>query len=127
MLAALPPEKEYFSIGETSRITGVKPYVLRYWEREFALLRPVRRTSGHRKFMRRDLETIRRLRELLYDRKFTIEGARKLLRQEAKRGLAQGTLPEFGESVAAVQTLKEVKAELSEILEMLRTSDASDA
>lgn len=127
MFTALPPEKEYYSIGEASRITGVKPHVLRYWEKEVPSLRPMRRTSGHRKFTRRDMETIRHLRELLYDKRLTLEGAKKLLRQEAKRGPAQAFLPEFGESSAAVQALKEVKAELSELLDLLKASDVSDA
>ena len=126
MFTALPPEKEYYSIGEASRITGVKPHILRYWEREFALLRPVRRASGHRKFTRRDMETIRRLRELLYDRRFTIEGAKKLLRQETKRGPAQGVLTEFDGATAAVQVLKEMRAELAELVDALRRSDVAD-
>src|SRR3989338_4707326 len=94
------PEKEYFSIGETSRITGVKPYILRYWEREFSLLRPLCRTSGHRKFTRRDLESIQRIRELLYDRRFTVAGAKKHLKSEVRRGPAQASL-EFGDASAA--------------------------
>ncbi len=122
MLVALPPEKEYYSIGEVTRLTGVKPYILRYWEREFALLRPMRRTSGHRKFTRQDLEAIRRIRELLYDKRFTIEGAKKLIRLETKRGPEQAAL-ELGESSAAVQTLKEVKSVLAEMLDSLRRSD----
>jgi DNA-binding transcriptional MerR regulator len=123
MFDALPPEKEYFSIGETSRIVGVKPYILRYWEKEFGLLRPMRRTSGHRKFTRKDLEMIRRIRELLYDRRFTVEGAKKHLRTEAKKGPAQATL-EFEGASAAVQALREVKAELAEMLDGLRDADA---
>jgi DNA-binding transcriptional MerR regulator len=118
MFVVPPPEKEYFSIGETSRITGVKPYILRYWEREFALLRPLRRTSGHRKFTRRDLENIQRIRELLYDRRFTVEGAKKFLRAETKRGPSQPSL-EFTDASAAVQALKEVKEELSSMLQSL--------
>ncbi len=127
MFDALPPDKEYFSIGETGRIAGVKPYILRYWEREFGLLRPMRRVSGHRKFTRKDLETIRRIRELLYERRFTVEGAKKFLKQEAKRGPAQASL-DFEDASAAVQVLKEVKAELAEMLESLKGSDvAGDA
>jgi DNA-binding transcriptional MerR regulator len=126
MFDALPPEKDFFSIGEASRITGVKPHILRYWEREFALLRPMRRVSGHRKFTRRDMETIRRIRELLYERRFTVEGAKKFLRAEAKKGPAQANLA-FEDTSAAVQALKDVKSELEEMLESLRSSSTADA
>ena len=85
----------------------------------------MRRTSGHRKFTRKDLEMIRRIRELLYERRFTVEGAKKHLRAEAKKGPAQATL-EFEGASAAVQTLREVKAELAEMLDSLRDSDAEN-
>jgi DNA-binding transcriptional MerR regulator len=116
---SLPPEKEYYTIGEIGRIAGVKPHVLRYWEREFSLLRPIRRASGHRQFTRRDVQTVQRIRELLYDKRFTLEGAKKLLRQETRRGPAQVSM-EFDGASAAVQALREAKAELKDILESLR-------
>lgn len=116
---ALPMEKEYYTIGEIGRIAGVKPHVLRYWEREFSLLRPIRRASGHRQFTRRDVQTVQRIRELLYDKRFTLEGAKKLLRQETRRGPSQVSLELDGAS-AAVHVLHEIKAELKDILESLR-------
>ncbi len=122
MSFTLPAEKEYFSIGEVSRITGVRPYVLRYWESRFGLLRPARRDSGQRKFTRRDVETIGRIRELLYERRFTIEGAKKHLRQEAKKGPVQMPL-ELAESSAAVETLREIKKELADLLHDLKSAD----
>ena len=118
----IPAEKEYFSIGETSRITGVKPYILRYWESKFSLIRPLRRDSGQRRFTRRDVETIGKIRELLYDRRFRIEGAKKFLRQQAKKGPEQVSL-ELGESAAALQCLREVKTELSALLMDLKQAD----
>ncbi len=126
MSFSLPAEKEYFSIGEVSRITGVRPYVLRYWESRFGLLRPARRDSGQRKFTRRDVETIARIRELLYDRRFTIEGAKKHLRQEAKKGPVQMPL-ELAESAAAVETLREIKKELADLLHDLKSADFPSA
>jgi DNA-binding transcriptional MerR regulator len=120
----LPAEKEFFSIGEASRITGVKTYILRYWESKFGLLRPARRDSGQRKFTRRDLETIQKIRELLYDRRFTIEGARKHLRQEARRGPAQASL-ELSDDSAALATLREVKKEISDLLRTFKTTEYS--
>jgi DNA-binding transcriptional MerR regulator len=122
----LPAEKEFYSIGEASRLTGVKPHVLRYWEASFGLIRPARRDSGQRKFTRRDLETVQRIRELLYEKRFTIEGAKKHLRHEAKKGPAQMSL-ELGDSAAAVEALRDVKKELSEILRALRGADFADA
>ncbi|MBI4397266.1 MAG: MerR family transcriptional regulator [Elusimicrobia bacterium] len=124
MIVSLPAEKEYFSIGEVSRITGVKPYILRYWESRFGLLRPNRRESGQRKFTRRDVETICRIRELLYERRFTIEGAKKHLRQQDKKAPVQISL-ELAESSAAAETLKEVKKELTDILQVLRNGNYS--
>lgn len=124
MNPAFPPEKEFFSIGEVSRITGVKPYILRYWESVFGLLRPARRESGQRRFSRRDVETIGRIRELLYEKRFTIEGAKKHLRQEARRGPAQMQMPlELTQSAASVEILREIKKELGEVVKLLRDGD----
>jgi DNA-binding transcriptional MerR regulator len=121
-MLTLPTEKDFFSIGEASRITGVKTYILRYWESKFGLLRPARRDSGQRKFARKDLETIQKIRELLYDRRFTIEGARKHLRLEAKKGSIQMPL-ELADSSAAVETLRDVKKEISELLRTLKSNE----
>lgn len=80
--AAIPPDKLYFKIGEVARIVGVKPYVLRYWETEFRVLRPGKTRSKHRLYRRRDVETLIKIKTLLHDQRFTIEGARKQLRAE---------------------------------------------
>ncbi len=77
------PEKLYFKIGEVSQITGVEPYVLRYWESEFKIINPVRTNSKQRLYRRRDLELILEVKKLLYKEKFTIAGAKKRL-QEVK-------------------------------------------
>ena len=81
--ALVPQEKLYFKIGEVAKIVGVKPYVLRYWETEFSMVRPGKTRSKHRLYRRKDVETLVRIKELLHDRRFTIEGARKHLRSEA--------------------------------------------
>lgn len=75
------PDKLYFRVGEASRLTGVAPYVLRFWESEFTLLRPERTPAGQRLYRRRDIELILRLKHLLHEKKFTIEGARRHLRR----------------------------------------------
>lgn len=72
--------QDYFTIGEVSRKTGIPVYTLRYWESRFRLLRPVRRESGHRRFTKKDMETIFAVKDLVFRRKFTLAGAKKMLR-----------------------------------------------
>ena len=78
------PDKLYFKIGEVSRIVGVKPYVLRYWETEFELLKPGKAPSRHRLYKKRDVELLLEIKRLLYAEGFTIEGARKKLKDAKK-------------------------------------------
>lgn len=73
------PSKRYFTIGEVSDLCGVKPHVLRYWEQEFTQLKPVKRRGNRRYYQHHEVLLIRRIRELLYDRGFTISGARNRL------------------------------------------------
>jgi DNA-binding transcriptional MerR regulator len=75
------PDKLFFRIGEVGRITGVKPYVLRYWETVFPRIRPQKTRSGQRLYRRKDVETVLLVKKLLWDQRFTIEGARKKLRE----------------------------------------------
>ena len=77
------PNKLYFKIGEVSTITGVEPYVLRYWESEFKAIKPSRTQSKQRIYRRKDVELIIEVKKILYEEKFTIAGARKRL-QEVK-------------------------------------------
>lgn len=79
--AATLPDKLFFRIGEVGRITGVKPYVLRYWESVFPRIRPQKTRSGQRLYRRKDVETVLLVKKLLWDQRFTIEGARKRLRE----------------------------------------------
>ena len=80
------PQKLYFRIGEVSRLVGVKPYVLRYWETEFPGLAPNKSGAGHRFYRRKDVELLLQIKQLLYDKRFTIEGARRHLETAAKTG-----------------------------------------
>jgi len=73
------PQKELFRIGEVSRLTALKAFVLRYWETEFPMLQPVKAPSGHRLYRREDVETVLKIKRLLYEEGFTIAGARKHL------------------------------------------------
>ena len=83
------PNKLYFRIGEVAKIIGVKPYVLRYWETEFSVLKPGKSPAQHRLYRRRDVETLLEIKYLLYEEGFTIAGAKKRLkdgeREEAAR------------------------------------------
>ena len=117
------PDKLYFRIGEVSRVSGVKPHVLRYWESEFPAITPRKSGSGHRLYRRKDVELILEIKRLLYEERFTIEGARKFLGQRAKRVVSkpskatvQGEL--FAPSSSTV--LDEVRRELEEILVLLQ-------
>lgn len=92
-LPAIPP-KRYFTIGEVSELCGVKAHVLRYWEQEFAQLKPVKRRGNRRYYQHHEVLLIRRIRELLYDRGFTISGARTqlsdgIVRVSLKNGKAE--------------------------------------
>lgn len=107
-MVQIPDDKRYFRIGEASRIIGVEPYVLRYWESEFSQVRPQRADSKQRTYQKKDLEMILEIRRLLYEEKMTIEGARRRLRQE-----------KAGDAVKESPFLEEIKNELREVMEIL--------
>jgi DNA-binding transcriptional MerR regulator len=79
-------EKDFYRIGEVSRLTNLKPFVLRYWETEFPMLEPVKSSSGHRLYRQEDVEMVLRIKRLLYDEGFTIAGARRHLREQNGAG-----------------------------------------
>jgi DNA-binding transcriptional MerR regulator len=86
-------DKRYYRIGEVSRITEVKPYVLRYWESEFRWMAPQKSRSKQRLYRRRDIDIILLIKKLLYEQRFTIAGARRKLRElGVGRALEEGTL-----------------------------------
>ena len=78
------PDKLYFKIGEVAKIVGVKPYVLRYWETEFSIIRPGKTRSQHRLYRRRDVEALLEIKRLLHNERYTIEGAKRRLKTPAK-------------------------------------------
>src|SRR5581483_6464921 len=83
------PDKLYFKIGEVSELLGVEPYVLRYWETEFSVLSPKKSGTGHRLYRRKDVELLLRIKQLLYEKRFTIEGARQTLQEQTKGAKAR--------------------------------------
>jgi len=118
------PDKQYFRIGEVSRITGLKPYVLRYWETEFDVIEPKKSRSNQRIYDREDAEIILLIKELLYNQKFTIAGARKCLAelkgQKGGKGSAKQIAFNFRKNPDHRAKLKGIKQELNEILELLK-------
>ncbi len=96
------PEKDYFRIGEVSRILGVEPYVIRYWESEFKSVRPDRAKSDQRLYRRKDVQELLIIKELLYDDQFTISGAKKQLRKMKK----EFNQPQPGEGLNRIRLMK---------------------
>ena len=112
------PDKLYFKIGEVSELLGVEPYVLRYWESEFAVLSPKKSGTGHRLYRRKDVELLLRIKHLLYEKKFTIEGARQWL-QESRSTKARA--PKTAQrDLFASDPLPDIRRELAGILEILK-------
>jgi len=110
------PEKLYFRIGEVSELTQTKSYVLRFWETEFPMLKPVKSRTGHRLYRREDVQTVLEIKRLLYDKGFTIEGARKELSKNSKDEEEQKDL--FHSKTDGVP-LNVIRRELQTILTML--------
>jgi DNA-binding transcriptional MerR regulator len=114
------PDKLFFRIGEVSQIVGVEPYVLRYWESEFRGLSPKKSSSGQRMFRKKDVELLLRIRHLLYDRKFTIEGARKVIAERSDSvTVTKSTSSVQQELFAGADPLPEIRKQLAEILKLL--------
>ena len=106
-------EKEFYRIGEVSRLTALKPFVLRYWETEFPMLEPVKSPSGHRLYRQEDVEMVLRIKRLLYDEGFTIAGARRHLREQNGAGESDGAAGVSGGSgLAAGGSASEGTAQL---------------
>lgn len=116
------PDKLFFRIGEVSQILGVEPYVLRYWESEFRALAPKKSSSGQRMFRRKDVELLLEIKRLLYNRKFTIEGARKALLERPSRDIVRNNTEDRKLQVELFpneSALPEIRRELAEIIKLL--------
>ncbi len=128
------PDKLFFKIGEVAAIANTKPHVLRYWETEFGILRPVKNTSGQRVYRRRDVEVVLEIKRLLHEERFTIAGAKKRL--TGRRGVKSQTPGETQPALSPVpstasstesdklsELLRELEKGLREILSILDKSD----
>ena len=123
------PAKRYFTIGEVSELCGVKPHVLRYWEQEFTQLRPVKRRGNRRYYQHHEVLLIRRIRELLYEQGFTINGARNRLDSHgggAPDAAAASVEEGEGETVAqasapasAAVDVEQLRKELEHVINLL--------
>ena len=109
------PDKPYFKIGEAARLCGVKPYVLRYWETEFKSVKPQKTRSQQRLYRKRDVELLLKIRHLLYEKRFTIEGARSRLRE---LGHDEGPVPVPKPAAPDVsaETLRKIKQGLADLI-----------
>ncbi len=130
------PNKLFFKIGEVCEITDTQPYVLRYWESEFPALAPAKNSSGQRIYRRRDIETVLRIKQLLYDEGFTIAGAKKRLETELaarsptpqSQAAVSAEIEEVAEAPPPVDerariALQQVREQLREILTLLDRGD----
>ena len=119
------PDKLYFRIGEVSALLGVETYVLRYWETEFPSLAPKKSGTGHRLYRRKDVELLLRIKHLLYEKRYTIEGARQSLHAESPRSRAGRASRVRSEqrtqaSLFTQDPLPDIRRQLAEILEILK-------
>lgn len=115
------PDKMYFRIGEVSRLVGIAPYVLRFWETEFPALSPKRSGREHRLYRRKDVELFLEIKRLLYEKRFTIEGARKSLKLKVKQPARKTAHParQAGLFDSSSPALEEIRKELVDILRLL--------
>ena len=111
------PDKLFFRIGEVSTMLGVEPYVLRYWETEFPSLSPKKSGTGHRLYRRKDVELLLRIKHLLYEKRFTIDGARQFMHEEAKSAHKE---IKQEQQILFSDPLPEIRRELAEILKLLK-------
>ena len=113
------PDKLYFRIGEVSDLVGVEPYVLRFWESEFPSVGPKKSGTGHRMYRRKEVELLLKIKYLLYEKKYTIEGARQYLHGEAK-GKRKRLVKNQQQDLFSGEALPEIRKELAAILELLK-------
>jgi DNA-binding transcriptional MerR regulator len=119
--AAPIPDRLYFRIGEVSRLVGVKPYVLRYWETEFPALAPKKSATGQRVYRRRDVELLLEIKRLLYDKRYTLEGARKHLKGAGRGAGGRPTRKSKQDSLfdSPPAGWEQIRKDLAEILNLL--------
>jgi DNA-binding transcriptional MerR regulator len=114
------PDKLYFKIGEVSELLGVEPYVLRFWETEFPHLAPKKSGTGHRLYRKKDVELLLRIKHLLYEKRYTIEGARQTLQTEGRSAAKARVSKRAQKELFAEDPLPEIRRQLTSILDLLK-------
>ena len=117
----LIPDKLYFRIGEVATLCHLPAYVLRFWESEFPQLKPVKGSTGQRMYRKRDVESVLRIKQLLYEQGFTIAGARQQLRTESKTDKSQTAIPFPSHSASEIQHIRQGLREILNLLSTRRT------
>jgi DNA-binding transcriptional MerR regulator len=117
----LIPDKLYFRIGEVATLCHLPAYVLRFWESEFPQLKPVKSSTGQRMYRKRDVESVLRIKTLLYEQGFTISGARQQLRAETKSDKTQAAIPFPTQSAPELQHIRQGLREILDLLSVRRT------
>jgi DNA-binding transcriptional MerR regulator len=117
----LIPDKLYFRIGEVANLCRLPAYVLRFWESEFPQLKPVKSSTGQRMYRRRDVESVLRIKQLLYEQGFTINGARQQLRAETKSDKTQAAIPFPTHSAPELQHIRQGLREILDLLSARKT------
>jgi DNA-binding transcriptional MerR regulator len=115
-VSAAEPVQEFFSIGEVCELTELKPHVLRYWESQFKFLNPAKNRSGNRVYQRKEIELILLVKHLLYDEKYTIEGARLKVEEHRKAG----DLKSIARAALNLDTIESLERELKDLLRLLQ-------
>jgi DNA-binding transcriptional MerR regulator len=115
------PDKLYFRIGEVATLCQLPAYVLRFWESEFPQLKPVKSGTGQRMYRRRDVESVLRIKQLLYEQGFTISGARQQLRADTKPDKTQSTIPFPKQASSEIQHIRQGLREILNLLSARRT------
>jgi len=122
LVADLFAAKPFFKIGEVAKLLGVKPHVLRYWESEFPSLKPKKNPSGQRIYAKADIEAIVEIKNLLYNQRYTISGAKRMLARQEVKELSDASNRTEGAFFQEVQRLKECIHELLALLQKVPES-----
>jgi len=120
------PEKLYYSISEVKKITGIEPYVLRFWEAEFPTLRPRKNKKGHRTYRKKDIKLIFKIKELLYEHKYTIPGAKEVLAGRKPAPAAAAPETPQGGGTGHTELLERIHGELSDLVTLLEKEKADN-
>jgi DNA-binding transcriptional MerR regulator len=113
------PNKLYFKIGEVSELTGIKPHVLRYWETEFNIVRPMKTASNQRLYKRKEVEMIFEIKNLLYEERFTIAGAKKALQERSKTKEQKQLTMGFENSEENKEVLRKIRKEIMNLKKLV--------